>query len=65
MTVLVFPGQGSQWAGMTVDLIDSSDVFAARLRECAEAIDTHVDWSVEDVLRQRPFAFRAVNPADK
>lgn len=65
MTVLVFPGQGSQWAGMAVDLIDSSDVFAARLRECAEAIETHVDWSVEDVLRQRPFAFRAVNPADK
>jgi acyl transferase domain-containing protein len=56
MTVLVFPGQGSQWPGMAVDLLDSSDVFAARLRECADAVETYVDWSVEDVLRQRPGA---------
>lgn len=56
MTVLVFPGQGSQWTGMAVDLIDDSDVFGARLRECADAIEAYVDWSVEDVLRQRPGA---------
>jgi acyl transferase domain-containing protein len=41
---------------MAVDLIDASGVFAARLRECADAIETHVDWSVEDVLRQQPGA---------
>jgi polyketide synthase 7 len=53
MTVLVFPGQGSQWAGMAADLIDASEVFAARLRRCDDAIGAYVDWSVEDVLRQR------------
>jgi acyl transferase domain-containing protein len=56
MTVLVFPGQGSQWAGMAADLIDTSEVFAARLRRCADAVETYVEWSVEDVLRQRPGA---------
>ncbi|WP_030689255.1 type I polyketide synthase, partial [Streptomyces sp. NRRL B-1347] len=32
--VFVFPGQGSQWAGMAVELLDSSPVFAGRMREC-------------------------------
>ncbi|MFI1734613.1 type I polyketide synthase, partial [Streptomyces acidicola] len=32
-TVLVFPGQGTQWAGMGRDLLDVSPVFAARLGE--------------------------------
>ena len=56
MTVLVFPGQGCQWAGMGCDLVDTSEVFAAQLRRCAEAIQAYVDWSVEDVLRRRPGA---------
>jgi acyl transferase domain-containing protein len=51
--VLVFPGQGSQWSGMAAELLDESAVFAGRLRECAAAVEAHVDWSVEDVLRQR------------
>jgi acyl transferase domain-containing protein/acyl carrier protein len=51
-TVLVFPGQGSQWAGMAVDLLDTNPVFAARLRECADALAPHTGWSVEDVLRE-------------
>ncbi|MBW5425365.1 SDR family NAD(P)-dependent oxidoreductase, partial [Streptomyces sp. BG9H] len=38
-TVLVFPGQGSQWVGMAVELLDSSPVFAARLGECAGAVE--------------------------
>ncbi|MFJ4329166.1 type I polyketide synthase, partial [Streptomyces tricolor] len=33
--VFVFPGQGAQWAGMAVDLLDSSPVFAERMDACA------------------------------
>ncbi|MBO1414199.1 type I polyketide synthase [Streptomyces sp. FH025] len=51
-TVFVFPGQGSQWIGMAVELLDSAPAFADRLRECAAAVEQHVDWSVEAVLRE-------------
>ena len=54
--VFVFPGQGSQWAGMALELLDSSEVFADRIRACADALDPFVDWSLEDVLRGRPNA---------
>ncbi|MEV4054640.1 SDR family NAD(P)-dependent oxidoreductase [Amycolatopsis sp. NPDC049688] len=47
---LVFPGQGSQWAGMALELADSSPVFAARLGECATAVESFVDWNLRDVL---------------
>ncbi|MDT7799342.1 MAG: hypothetical protein QOI78_2775, partial [Actinomycetota bacterium] len=50
-TAFVFPGQGSQWAGMAVELAESSPAFAARLGECADALASHVDWSLLDVLR--------------
>ncbi|WP_314178649.1 SDR family NAD(P)-dependent oxidoreductase, partial [Streptomyces winkii] len=50
-TVFVFPGQGSQWAGMGRELLDTSEVFAARVNECAEALAPYVDWSLLDVLR--------------
>ncbi|MDX2582844.1 SDR family NAD(P)-dependent oxidoreductase [Streptomyces sp. WI04-05A] len=50
-TVLVFPGQGSQWAGMGRELLDSSPVFAERIAECAAVLDRWVDWSLVDVLR--------------
>ncbi|MFJ6676107.1 SDR family NAD(P)-dependent oxidoreductase [Actinosynnema sp. NPDC091369] len=50
-SVLVFPGQGSQWAGMAVELAESSPVFARALGECAEALSEFTDWSLLDVLR--------------
>ncbi|WP_340560317.1 SDR family NAD(P)-dependent oxidoreductase [Streptomyces sp. GSL17-111] len=50
-SVFVFPGQGAQWVGMAVELLDASPVFAARLAECAEALSGFVEWSLEDVLR--------------
>ncbi|MFI6084336.1 type I polyketide synthase [Streptomyces sp. NPDC051217] len=50
-TVFVFPGQGSQWAGMATSLLDTSEVFAGRIAECAQALEPFVDWSLEDVLR--------------
>ncbi|MBR7833504.1 SDR family NAD(P)-dependent oxidoreductase [Actinospica durhamensis] len=54
--VFVYPGQGSQWAGMGAGLLDSSPVFAAALRECADALAPYTGWDVEDVLRQTPGA---------
>ncbi|HEY0698931.1 MAG TPA: type I polyketide synthase, partial [Micromonospora sp.] len=54
--VFVFPGQGSQWAGMAVELLDSSPVFAARIAECEAALAPHVDWVLTDVLRGVPGA---------
>ncbi|WP_328710211.1 type I polyketide synthase [Microbispora hainanensis] len=55
-TVLVFPGQGSQWAGMSRDLADASPVFARHLAEVSEALQPHVDWSPRDVLWDLPGA---------
>ncbi|MFI0942960.1 SDR family NAD(P)-dependent oxidoreductase [Streptomyces sp. NPDC021020] len=49
--VFVFPGQGSQWPGMGVDLLDGSPVFAARIAECEQALAPYVDWSLTEVLR--------------
>jgi acyl transferase domain-containing protein/acyl carrier protein len=49
--VFVFPGQGSQWVGMALELMDRSSVFAERLRECEVALAPFLDWSLEDVLR--------------
>ncbi|WP_425572996.1 type I polyketide synthase [Streptomyces blastmyceticus] len=47
----LFPGQGSQWVGMAIELLDASPVFAARIEECAAALAEFADWSLVDVLR--------------
>ncbi|WP_020638027.1 type I polyketide synthase [Amycolatopsis balhimycina] len=49
--VFVFPGQGSQWAGMGARLLDASPVFAERMAECAAALAPFVDFALLDVLR--------------
>jgi polyketide synthase 12 len=49
--VFVFGGQGSQWTGMGMRLLDESPLFAESVRECDQALSRYVDWSVEDVLR--------------
>ncbi|WDG31717.1 acyltransferase domain-containing protein [Streptomyces sp. CA-278952] len=52
--VFVFPGQGTQWVGMAVELLDTSAVFAESIRDCERALSPHVSWSLEDVLRGVP-----------
>ncbi|MFE3022400.1 type I polyketide synthase, partial [Streptomyces sp. NPDC059256] len=50
-SVLVFPGQGSQWVGMAGVLLDESVVFASRMAECERVLGSLVGWSLSGVLR--------------
>jgi acyl transferase domain-containing protein len=60
-TVFVFPGQGAQWAGMAVELLDSSPVFAARMAECDAALSPHVNWSLTEILHGDPALLERVD----
>ncbi|WP_143342722.1 type I polyketide synthase, partial [Crossiella equi] len=53
--VFLFPGQGSQWAGMAVELLDSSPEFAKSIAACEAAFAPHVDFSLTEVLRAGEF----------
>ncbi|MFE7639600.1 SDR family NAD(P)-dependent oxidoreductase, partial [Kitasatospora sp. NPDC057518] len=55
-SVFVFPGQGSQWAGMGRRLLAESVVFAEALGEVDRALKPYVDWSLLDVVNQVPGA---------
>ncbi|WUL56292.1 SDR family NAD(P)-dependent oxidoreductase [Amycolatopsis sp. NBC_00348] len=55
-TVLVFPGQGTQWAGMGRDLLGTEPAFAARMAECERALAPHFDWTLSDVIAGAPGA---------
>ncbi|SFM03755.1 Ketoacyl-synthetase C-terminal extension, partial [Streptomyces pini] len=55
-TVFVFPGQGSQWIGMALELLETSQVFRERMHECAAALAEFTDWSLLDVLSGEPEA---------
>ncbi|WP_160167426.1 acyltransferase domain-containing protein, partial [Nocardiopsis valliformis] len=54
--VFIFPGQGHQWAGMALDLWDTSPTFATRMSECAQALSPWTDWDLEHVIRATPGA---------
>ncbi|MDI5937985.1 beta-ketoacyl synthase N-terminal-like domain-containing protein, partial [Micromonospora sp. DH15] len=56
--VFVFPGQGSQWAGMAAELMRTSTVFREELLACADALQPYLDWSLRDVLSGREGAPR-------
>ncbi|MFE6668319.1 type I polyketide synthase [Streptomyces sp. NPDC057697] len=49
--VFVFPGQGSQWVGMAVELLDSSPAFLESMLACGEALNEFVDWDLLEVVR--------------
>ncbi|MGB3439325.1 MAG: beta-ketoacyl synthase N-terminal-like domain-containing protein, partial [Actinophytocola sp.] len=49
-TAFVFPGQGSQWAGMAAELMATSPVFADSIEACERALAPHVDWSLREAL---------------
>ncbi len=53
---LVFPGQGSQHAGMGAGLYRQFPAFAAHVRECAAVMDPLLGWPLAAVIRQDPGA---------
>ncbi|MET0133018.1 MAG: type I polyketide synthase [Kibdelosporangium sp.] len=42
----VFPGQGSQWAGMGRELFAANQAFRERMLECEDAVCAELGWSV-------------------
>jgi acyl transferase domain-containing protein len=46
----VFPGQGSQWAGMGRELFHSNEVFRERLLQCDAAVCAELGWSLAERL---------------
>nr|AJW65409.1 type I modular polyketide synthase [Nocardiopsis sp. CMB-M0232] len=48
--VMVFPGQGAQWAGMAGELYACSPVFAEAFDACAEAFAPWADWDLRDLV---------------
>ncbi|MEU7146164.1 type I polyketide synthase [Nocardia sp. NPDC046473] len=50
LPVFVFPGQGSQWRGMGLELLATSDVFADSMQRCAAALAPTWGRDLFDVL---------------
>jgi acyl transferase domain-containing protein/NADPH:quinone reductase-like Zn-dependent oxidoreductase/acyl carrier protein len=63
--VFAFPGQGAQWTGMALELWESSPEFARSMGECAEALESFVDWELRAALGDEAMLARVdvVQPA--
>jgi myxalamid-type polyketide synthase MxaE and MxaD len=48
--LFIFPGQGSQWAGMGIQIMKNEPVFRAALERCSRAIEPLTGWSLIDIL---------------
>ena len=55
-TAFVIPGQGSQRPGMGQQLYETSPTFRQKINDCADAFHPHTDWSLIDVLTNKPNA---------
>ncbi|MFB9909385.1 type I polyketide synthase [Allokutzneria oryzae] len=51
--VFVFPGQGSQWLDMALDLWEHYPSFRNQVLACDEALRPYIDWSLVDVLLKK------------
>ncbi|WP_081000047.1 type I polyketide synthase [Pseudomonas coronafaciens] len=49
--VFIFPGQGSQWAGMGMELYAAFAVYRQTIDQVETALQPYVDWSLVAVLR--------------
>ena len=48
--VFVFPGQGGQWLGMGMELLQHEPVFREAMMRCDRALQPHTGWSVFDEI---------------
>ncbi|NES59219.1 acyltransferase domain-containing protein, partial [Micromonospora sp. PPF5-6] len=52
----IYPGQGSQWPAMAHQLYRTSTVFRDSIDATEEALHPHIDWSLRDVILEKPGA---------
>ncbi len=50
----VFAGQGSQWIGMGLELLEKEPVFRKTIEQCDDLLSQHAQWSLMDELKADP-----------